>query len=366
MHIEVGDLFSSKASTLVNTVNCVGVMGKGIAKEFKQKYPAMFKDYKSRCSAGLVKLGEPYLYTDLLGTSILNFPTKNHWRSSSRIRDISDGLDWFVAHYNKLGISSIAFPPLGCGNGGLSWHEVGPLMYQKLKDLPIEIWIYAPFGTEDEELSESYLAHGSWDPDAIGCSCRKLNRTWNLVLFVMKRLEQNTFSLPVGHTIYQKICYVLTRSGVDTGFVFDKGAYGPYSADAKRALSDMANEGFVVEKQLGKMQQICVVGDFRFDKSRYSSEELNAAYAAVDLFSRLKNTEQAEEMASLLYAYSDICTSEKNGTEVTEHDVLDYLYEWKARWKNDAQKEASLREAMYYLTALGWMNIGQLSFEELV
>jgi hypothetical protein len=88
----IGDLFASQAQTLVNTVNCVGVMGKGVALEFKKRWPAMFEDYRRRCDAKQVRLGEPCLYRDASGTSIVNFPTKDHWRSPSRVADIES--DW--------------------------------------------------------------------------------------------------------------------------------------------------------------------------------------------------------------------------------------------------------------------------------
>jgi hypothetical protein len=92
-----GDIFTSRAQTLVNTVNCVGVMGKGIALEFKKRYPAMFEDYVARCRLGQVRLGEPYLFRDLGGAMILNFPTKDHWRSPSRLKDIDEGLEYFAS-----------------------------------------------------------------------------------------------------------------------------------------------------------------------------------------------------------------------------------------------------------------------------
>ena len=150
----IGDLFISKAQTLVNTVNCVGIMGKGVALEFKNRFPVMFEDYVVRCDRKLVKLGEPYLYHGLAGEMIVNFPTKDHWRSPSRLADIEHGLDYFVSHCADWGITSVAFPPLGCGNGGLEWSEVGPLIYAKLHRLPIAIEVYAPYGTPKNELTE--------------------------------------------------------------------------------------------------------------------------------------------------------------------------------------------------------------------
>ena len=93
MKIRIGNMFESKAATLVNTINCVGVMGKGIALEFKNRYPVMYKEYVDLCSKGLVKPGKPYYYCDLNGTSIINFPTKDHWRSPSKLSYIVNGLD---------------------------------------------------------------------------------------------------------------------------------------------------------------------------------------------------------------------------------------------------------------------------------
>lgn len=154
MNIVIGNMFESTYHTLVNTVNCVGVMGKGIAYEFKKRYPAMFKDYVNRCYAGLVKLGEPYYFSDLQGASIVNFPTKGHWRSASRLRDIEDGLRYFKEYYWEWKIQSVAFPALGCGNGGLMWENVRPIMHFYLDPLPIPVEVYAPFMHENEESGE--------------------------------------------------------------------------------------------------------------------------------------------------------------------------------------------------------------------
>ncbi len=99
----VGDLFQSKAQTLVNTVNCVGVMGKGVALEFKKRFPDMYQDYLARCARKEVKLGRPYLYKSLFPPWILNFPTKDHWRSVSRLDDIVRGLEYLLAQLQRMG-----------------------------------------------------------------------------------------------------------------------------------------------------------------------------------------------------------------------------------------------------------------------
>ncbi|OHY76648.1 macro domain-containing protein [Priestia aryabhattai] len=138
------DLFQSPAHVLVNTINTVGVMGKGIAKTFKEVYPEMFKDYQKLCEKNLLTVGKLWIYKTP-NKWILNFPTKKHWRSPSKIEYIEEGLQKFVQYYEEKGIDSIAFPPLGCGNGGLDWeNEVKPLMEKYLKDLPIDIYIHLP------------------------------------------------------------------------------------------------------------------------------------------------------------------------------------------------------------------------------
>jgi len=156
--ILVGDLFESKCQALVNTVNTVGIMGKGVALEFKKRFPDMFEDYVKRCSEGKVKLGEPYLYKRLTPPWILNFPTKEHWRSVSNISDILRGLNYLEQHYKEWGITSIALPPLGCGHGQLEWKIVGPTLYRYIKALDIPVELYAPLGTPPEELTPEFLS----------------------------------------------------------------------------------------------------------------------------------------------------------------------------------------------------------------
>ena len=120
-----------------------------------------------------------------------------------------------MANYEKYGITSVAFPPLGCGNGGLTWEVVGPIMYQKLSSLPIEVEIYAPFGTKPDQLSISFLesTQNNIDVNTHGIRLNKRNRNWDLLLYVVQQLSNNRYSLYVGRTIFQKICYIMTMEG---------------------------------------------------------------------------------------------------------------------------------------------------------
>ena len=152
------DLFDSPAQTLVNTVNTVGVMGKGIAKEFKARYPAMYRSYRKLCDNNDLDVGMLHLWR---GSDkwVLNFPTKTTWRKPSKIEYIESGLKKFKAKYEDWQISSVAFPPLGCGNGDLDWGAVKPLMLDYLSSVRIPIYIY------EKHVSERFVPEHKYIED---------------------------------------------------------------------------------------------------------------------------------------------------------------------------------------------------------
>ena len=364
MIIKIGNIFESKATTLVNTVNCVGIMGKGIALDFKKKYPAMYQEYVQLCEQHEVKPGHPYYYSDLSGASIINFPTKDHWRSPSKLSYILDGLEWFRSNYEELGITSIAFPPLGCGNGGLSWDIVGPIMYNKLSDLPIDIEIYAPFGTSPEQLKEHFLkSHlGSADRQRTGIKNLPFNKYWLLILYVVQKLNNDQYSLNVGRTIFQKVCYVLTRAGIPTGFRFAEGSYGPYSAEVKEAITVLSNANLMTERQLGRMIETVVSPSFKLPVDQFSSDEMRRADHAVDLLSRVKSTDHAEMVATVLFSYEEL---EHAANEIKDVDVFNHVFSWKRKWLD--KKEDEVARTIQNLSSLGWISpihTNQLSANE--
>lgn len=360
MKILIGNIFDSKCKTLVNTVNCVGVMGKGIAKEFKERYPQMFKEYQILCKNGKIKPGQPYYFHDLTGTSVINFPTKDHWRSPSKFSYIIDGLNWFRNSYKDLGITSVAFPPLGCGNGGVNWEDVGPYMYKMLNNLPIEIEIYAPYGTSAEKISIQYLEEHIKDADEMiyGSKNIPFNNKWLLILEVVRQVNDQKYALHVGRVIFQKICYILTRSGIETGFTFTKASYGPFSKEVKESISALSNANLIVEMQKNgqKMVETHVTSDFIFHPEMFSSDEIQILDKTVDLFCRIKNTEQAEMMATVIYSYDDLL---KHMHQVSEEDILQYVLDWKSHWINSKEE---IKDTIRNLLILGWIK-PELSFE---
>lgn len=182
-----GDIFQSPAQVLVNTVNTVGVMGKGIALDFKRLFPEMFEQYRQLCEDGKLQIGVLWLYKSP-NKWVLNFPTKRHWREPSRVEYIEAGLSKFSANYSQMGIHSIAFPPLGCGNGQLDFKtQVQPLMEKYLRNLPIEVFIYPERASQFvEHLDQQEMEH--WlhsEPESLPFS-----EVWNDLRGLLNRKEQ--------------------------------------------------------------------------------------------------------------------------------------------------------------------------------
>lgn len=143
-----GDILRADAEAIVNTVNCVGIMGRGIALQFKNAFPINFRAYEAACKRDEVQPGKMFVFETHTLTNpkyIINFPTKRHWREKSRMEDIDSGLVALAEEIRQRGIRSIAIPPLGSGLGGLNWEDVRPRIEAALRDLPdLEVIVFPP------------------------------------------------------------------------------------------------------------------------------------------------------------------------------------------------------------------------------
>ena len=337
MKILIGDILKSKAQTLVNTVNCVGIMGKGIALEFKNRFPEMFKDYVLRCERHEVRIGQPYIYKSLFGQQILNFPTKEHWKSVSKVSDIEEGLDYLLAHYKHWGITSMAIPPLGCGNGQLEWKVIGPLIYSRAKQMNIPVEIYAPYGTNPAELTESFLENAgefaNADNDMSRSGRLPFNPAWVGLVEILHRIKKQPYHWPIGRTIFQKIAYVATQQGLPTGFRYHKSSYGPFSKELKSAESKLINNNLLQEERRGRMFEVKVGPAFKKARRRYMSlldKYSHVIEKTTDLFMRV-DTKQAETLATVIFTSAELKKSKKGS--VSEIDVLSAVMQWKQRRK---------------------------------
>jgi len=350
----IGNLFDSKAQTLVNTVNCVGIMGKGIALEFKKRFTDMFEDYAIRCSRNEIKLGFPYLYKNLFPPHVLNFPTKDHWRSVAKLENIVNGFDHLLKMYKEWGITSMAVPPLGCGEGKLEWRIVGPTLYHYLNQMDIPIEFYAPYGTPHEELMPEFLDN---DNRPIIPEPERIQPSWVAIVEILKQIESQPYHWPVGRTMFQKIAYVATAEGLPTNLDYQECSYGPFAPSLKGIITQLVNNGLIREERKGNMLAVKVGSTFAHARKAYAQyiEQWEDTIEKVtDLFMRLSNTAQAEMVTTVLFASRSFRSTEEY--QPSEMDVVNKVMEWKRR-RNPPLKETEVASTVRNLAAFGWLDV---------
>lgn len=221
-----GNLLEADAEALVNTVNTVGHMGKGIALQFKQAFPENFLAYARAVKRDEVRPGRMFVVpTGFLANPryIINFPTKRHWRGRSRIEDIDAGLEALVQEIRRLGIRSIAVPPLGCGNGGLDWRDVEPRIRRALGDLSgVRVLLFAPRGA----------------PAAEEMPVRTRRPAMTPARALLVKLMEQYLGLAYRLTLLevQKLAYFLQEAGEPLRLRYEPGHYGPYAGNLNKVL----------------------------------------------------------------------------------------------------------------------------------
>lgn len=341
--VVTGDLLASRHQAIVNTVNTVGVMGKGIALQFKKRYPEMFEDYVKRCERGEVKLGQPYVFR-VADHLVVNFPTKGHWRSVSKLTDIVAGLEYLEAHYRDWGITSIAVPPLGCGNGQLEWEVVGPTLIRHLARLEIPVELYAPAGSVRSGMDSLF------DVEPVR---QQVPPEWLAVVAVLDRLQRQPLHWPVGRVMFQKLAYFATVAGIPTGLTFERGAYGPFSADLKRRIAQLENNGLAAEVENGRMLEVRV-GSTYADAVADARERMEPSRAAVertvDLMARM-NTRSSEIAATVHFVIAE--AERASGATPTVSEVRDRVNQWKPGKISDDE----IVDAVALLCMRGWSRV---------
>ncbi len=232
-----GNILEAPTEALVNTVNTKGVMGKGIALQFKKAFPEVFTSYKKACDAGEVRIGKVHVFrcTSTNGPHyIINFPTKDDWKKCSRIEYIQAGLKSLAETVKSLKIRSIAIPPLGCGQGGLNWKEVLPLIQTTFESIPdVEVMLYPPLGAPTAALMPNKTKRPHM---TIGrAMVLKLLKEYCILGYELTLLE------------IQKLLYFLQEAGQPLKLHFEKYHYGPYADNVRHVLSRFEShftEGF--------------------------------------------------------------------------------------------------------------------------
>lgn len=224
---KTGDILSEDAQALVNTVNCVGVMGRGVALQFKRAHPDNFKAYAEECNGGRVNPGSMFVFetSRLSPRFIINFPTKRHWRGKSRLDDIEAGLKSLVEEIESRNIGSIAVPPLGCGEGGLDWQEVRAIMETAFADLSdVEIVIFAPSDMPSD-------AKGWRSSDV-----PEMTPAGAALVFLMHQYRSALLDPMITLLEVHKLMYFSQTAGEDLKLKFVKAPHGPFADNLRHLL----------------------------------------------------------------------------------------------------------------------------------
>ena len=339
-----GDLFSVDAEAVVNTVNCVGVMGRGIALQFKKQYPENFKYYETACKRNEVIPGKMFVYetNSLLNPRlIVNFPTKRHWRGESRIEDIENGLADLISVIKNYNIKSIAVPPLGCGLGGLEWSEVKPLMESAFTQLnDVEVIIFEPIGAPPAEV----MARNRKVPTmTIGRAA---------LVSLIKRYLDGLLDPYVTLLEIHKLMYFLQESGEQLKLEYTKGTYGPYATNLSHVLHHI--EGHMVSGYAdggdNPNKQIHLVPGADTDAAIYlethleTNKRLNRVAELIDGF---ETPFGMELLATVHWIFKNDGTAKKD-------NVVESMYAWGENKRKFSPRQIEI--AIDCLYRNGWIN----------
>jgi O-acetyl-ADP-ribose deacetylase (regulator of RNase III) len=338
-----GDLLQSGAEAVINTVNCVGVMGKGIALQFKQAFPRNYDAYRRACDAGEVRLGEMFVFDTgsmINPRWIINFPTKGHWKAKSRLSDIETGLEDLKRVILENGIRSIAVPPLGCGNGGLDWAEVEPVIRRALGDLnEVDVRLFAPG------------AAPKVDEMRVGTTRPNMSRGRALVLTLLGLYGAAGYR----HSLLevQKLTYFLQAAGEDLKLGFQKYQYGPYAENLNHVLQRI--EGHFI-RGYGDRSQAAEIAVL--EGGRQEAE----AYLAGDEAARDRLDRVAELIAGFETPYGLELLSTVHWVLIHDAEasgdpdrVVQAVHAWNSR-KAAVMREPHIRTALDHLQRNGWAN----------
>ncbi|RXK83769.1 type II toxin-antitoxin system antitoxin DNA ADP-ribosyl glycohydrolase DarG [Filimonas effusa] len=323
-----GNLLQADVEALVNTVNTVGVMGKGIALQFKERFPENYKLYKQAAAEKKLDTGKMFMVptSRMDGVKwIINFPTKKHWRHPSKLTYVEEGLDDLIEQIKKADIKSIAIPPLGCGNGGLDWNIVKQLIEEKLSSLTgVDIVVYEPSEAAYETKEEKTKAKP------------RLTPTRAIILYLMNYYSQLQYSLTVLET--QKLVYFLNRLGDEDAqkIEFQKHIYGPYAPKLNHVLYDI--DGFyisgmkykdvktfdelkVLDTHFGEVEEFISVHSTDTQKQR-----IETLLALIEGF---ETPLSMEVLATVDYVLNNEVADRRNLTEVVEK-----VHQWNERKKH--------------------------------
>ena len=339
---KTGDIIAEEAEALVNTVNCVGVMGRGIALQFKKAFPENFKSYAAACKRGDVQPGRMYVFEtgQLYPQHIINFPTKRHWRGKSRMEDIEAGLTDLAKEIRERNIRSIAIPPLGSGLGGLDWSEVRPRIESMLREFDdLKVVVFEPGGgPSDERISQSN-------------DVPKMTAGRAALVGLMDRYLRALLDPFVTLLEVHKLLYFMQESGEQLRLKYQKAPFGPYAENLRHVLNEIegqfisgyADGGDSPGKQLELVPG--AVGDAASFLENHP--ETRARFNKVaDLVEGFESSFGLELLATVHWVAAE------NPMATTE-DVIAGTYVWDERKRRFSERQ--IRLALDVLKEKGWL-----------
>lgn len=338
-----GNILFADAEALVNTVNCVGIMGRGIALQFKNAYPENFKAYEKACFDKKVQPGRMFVFaTEELANPkyIINFPTKRHWKGKSRMEDIEAGLVDLVKVIERLAIRSIAIPPLGSGLGGLQWDDVRPRIESAMRVLPdVRVTVYEPKGAPASDK----MAHKKAVPNMTAGRAA-------LVELIARYL--NGLLVPVVSLLeVHKLMYFMQEAGEPLKLKFSKARYGPYAENLRHVLnaieghlvSGYADGGDAPEKTLE------LVPGAEEDAIQFLEHHQETR----ERFIRVSDLVNGFESPLGLELLSSVHWVAKRCEPTTVNAVVERIHQWNERKQQFTVRQIGL--AMNVLTEKGWV-----------
>ena len=343
-----GDLLAADSEALVNSVNCVGVMGRGVALAFKRRFPDNFKAYKAACDWGELQTGRMFVFEtgELMPRYIINFPTKRHWRARSRIADIKAGLSALVAEVERHQIHSVALPPLGCGLGGLMWADVKPCIHRALAGVAnLDTLVFEPYGTDSAEVPLPVQERPAMTPGRAA------------LLGLMHRYLVGLAEPFVTLLEVHKLLYFMQEAGEPLQLRYVKAPYGPYAENLRhvlRALNGHYIDGGGTSGDRTDEPLNLIPGAIREAEAFLSQHpETRARFdRVVELVAGYESPFGLELLATVHWVINEI------RTEATP-DVVHATYGWNKRKQQFSERQIEL--ARNILGCRGWLGAGHQS-----
>lgn len=336
-----GDILREDVEAIVNTVNCVGIMGRGLALQFKNKFPQNFKDYQLACTNKEVQLGKMFVHQtgQLINPKyIINFPTKGHWKQNSKIEDISNGLDDLITIIEKYSIKSIAIPPLGSGLGGLDWNQVKKLIEEKLKNINCTIILFEPL---EQKIEKS-----------ITKEIPKMTAGRAALIGLMDRYLKGLMDPFISLIEVHKLMYFMQESGEELRLKYKKAQFGPYADNLRHVLNTIEGH-FIIGYEDGgdaPTKQLKLIPKAVEEAKSFLLNKKNTQ----ENFIKVANLVDGFETPFGLELLSTVHWIAKYESSKNTDEIVGKIHSWNERKKQFSEKQIKI--ALDVLIKNNWIN----------